>query len=301
MHEELNTRQSSFGYQHNVNFSDVTKIYPILYETHNTKKNDLSKPVVKTAFFYQDGDVDTQGIRMAIHPNRYRSLEALLSDLTEKMPKLTCGARAIYTPRGKDKVRSLADLENNGHYICSERPIKPRGISSDRVTPVWRTGMSDYRRPLTTYPHPSRLLERRVALENGSPEPAKMAVSSQSVTNSNGNSGSSNSLLRPIVLPPLANRHSPTFNDVSPTRRDTRRLFVRFFGKPYPRKTVLIRRRFVKTMNQVHQELTELFGVPVVKVFTTNGRLVSEYPVRLSLLKMLLWSLINRLCEYGDA
>ncbi|KAA3679283.1 uncharacterized protein DEA37_0001012 [Paragonimus westermani] len=48
-----------------------------------------------------DGDLDSRGIRMAIHPNRYRSLEALLSDLTEKMPKLSCGARAVYTPRGR--------------------------------------------------------------------------------------------------------------------------------------------------------------------------------------------------------
>ncbi|GAA52321.1 lipoxygenase homology domain-containing protein 1, partial [Clonorchis sinensis] len=51
------------------------------YATLNPKHDasyKMVRPAVKTAYFYQDGDIDARGIRIAIHPNRYRSLEALL-------------------------------------------------------------------------------------------------------------------------------------------------------------------------------------------------------------------------------
>ncbi|OON22190.1 Doublecortin, partial [Opisthorchis viverrini] len=135
------------------------------YATLN-QKHDASctmvRPAVKTAYFYQDGDIDARGIRIAIHPNRYRSLEALLGELTEKMPKLGKPAQTVM----------------NSSYTTS-----------------WGT----------------------------------------------------NKL------------------------HQAKRIYVRLRGDQKSQKTVVIRRRYVKNIEQVLQELSELFQVPIRKLYTLAG------------------------------
>ncbi|TGZ60217.1 hypothetical protein CRM22_008669 [Opisthorchis felineus] len=252
--------------------------YATLNSKHDTSYT-MVRPAVKTAYFYQDGDIDARGIRIAIHPNRYRSLEALLGELTEKMPKLGCGARAIFTPKGRNKVQSLADLENNGHYICSERTARPRGISSDRLIPVLRNGMRDpsfraedfERRNLP----PSKVAVRKLSSE------FTHGRSTLSRSTSNTSSGSPQ-LTQIPPLPPLGKPAQPVVNSSYTTAwgknqlHQAKRIYVRLRGDQKNQKTVVIRRRFVKNIEQVLQELSELFQVPIRKLYTVAGRQIES-------------------------
>ncbi|VEL20623.1 unnamed protein product [Protopolystoma xenopodis] len=89
----------------------------------------------KTIYLYPDVDNGPMSgsrsgvglpIRMTVHPRRYRNLEALLSDSTDRMPGLTYGARAIYSPRSGAQIRDIDELVHQGHYICSDRLDRPR-------------------------------------------------------------------------------------------------------------------------------------------------------------------------------
>ncbi|VDP66242.1 unnamed protein product [Echinostoma caproni] len=237
-----------------------------------------SRPSVKTAYFYQDGDLNGQTIRLAIHPNRYRSLEALLGELTEKMPNLPSGARAIFTPQGRDKVRSLADLQNNGHYICSERSVNPRGVQMDRLLPPWRWGTQEY--------------NRTTSRKNGSPTRVRLKTE----TNLNGKDStfvetSKNNKIpdsmrtqkNKLTLPPIEQTNGIRSDPVSPgypeslnshttLLNESRKICVRLDGSQQLRRTVLLRRRHVRNMSQVLHELSELFGMTVQKVYTIDGK-----------------------------
>ncbi|KER25797.1 hypothetical protein T265_06827 [Opisthorchis viverrini] len=146
------------------------------YATLN-QKHDASctmvRPAVKTAYFYQDGDIDARGIRIAIHPNRYRSLEALLGELTEKMPKLGKPAQTVM----------------NSSYTTS-----------------WGTNKL----------HQAKRIYVRL-------------------------------------------------------RGDQKSQKICSAGDQKSQKTVVIRRRYVKNIEQVLQELSELFQVPIRKLYTVAG------------------------------
>uniref|UniRef100_A0A1I8JCT0 Oxygen-regulated protein 1 n=1 Tax=Macrostomum lignano TaxID=282301 RepID=A0A1I8JCT0_9PLAT len=88
--------------------------------------NELNRPrQARTVFFHRDGDSSNQSLRVPIHPNRYRGLDALLTDLTLRMPQLAYGVRAVFTPRGRHRVASLEDLAAGGHYVCSTNLRRP--------------------------------------------------------------------------------------------------------------------------------------------------------------------------------
>ncbi|CAL8075316.1 unnamed protein product [Calicophoron daubneyi] len=238
-------------------------------------------PAVKTAYFYQDGEVNAHGVRLAIHPNRYRSLEALLGDLTEKMPKLLCGARAIYTPNGKEKIKSLADLENNGHYICSERLLRPRVMSAERRNrTALNGGMMDCEKsPIKkTKAYSTYKINRSSTPRRKENMPQELPHLSSSLKIK----GSSTHSLNETKLPPAKTRSksgeqryqtpSSTLNHT----QESKTLHVRLSGTEQKRKTVLLRRTRVQGMRQVLQELTHLFGFPVSKVYTLDGKLINS-------------------------
>ncbi|XP_039605404.1 LOW QUALITY PROTEIN: retinitis pigmentosa 1-like 1 protein [Polypterus senegalus] len=78
-----------------------------------------STPAKKITFL-KSGDPQFRGVRMAIHKRSFKCFDALLDDLSNKVP-LPFGVRTITTPRGTHNISRLDQLEDGGCYLCSDR------------------------------------------------------------------------------------------------------------------------------------------------------------------------------------
>ncbi|VDK38458.1 unnamed protein product [Taenia asiatica] len=67
----------------------------------------------KVAYFYADGSSYGEGVRVVIQPNRFRSWEALLEFLTTKFPDLPYGVRSVFSLRGRKRIHSIAELNDD--------------------------------------------------------------------------------------------------------------------------------------------------------------------------------------------
>ncbi|XP_052009386.1 uncharacterized protein rp1l1a [Xyrauchen texanus] len=74
----------------------------------------------KRITFYKSGDAKFKGVKMAIHKRSFKCFDALLDDLSQKVP-LPFGVRTITTPRGTHSIKYLEQLEDGGCYLCSDR------------------------------------------------------------------------------------------------------------------------------------------------------------------------------------
>ncbi|XP_070585543.1 retinitis pigmentosa 1-like 1 protein [Erythrolamprus reginae] len=77
-------------------------------------------PPAKKITFYKSGDPQFAGIKMAINQRSFKSFNALMDDLSHKIP-LPFGVRAITTPRGIHFINTLDQLEDGGCYLCSDK------------------------------------------------------------------------------------------------------------------------------------------------------------------------------------
>ncbi|CAO2613124.1 serine/threonine-protein kinase DCLK1 isoform X3 [Chionomys nivalis] len=99
-----------------------------------------SEKKAKKVRFYRNGDRYFKGIVYAISPDRFRSFEALLADLTRTLSdnvNLPQGVRTIYTIDGVKKVSSLDQLVEGESYVCgSIEPFKKLEYTKN-VNPNW--------------------------------------------------------------------------------------------------------------------------------------------------------------------
>ena len=71
--------------------------------------------------FYRNGDRFYKGVMMAVTPERYRSFDSLVADLTRALVEnvsLPSGVRTLFTMDGQ-KVGGLDELEDGKCYVCS--------------------------------------------------------------------------------------------------------------------------------------------------------------------------------------
>uniref|UniRef100_A0A8C5LRW3 Serine/threonine-protein kinase DCLK1 n=1 Tax=Leptobrachium leishanense TaxID=445787 RepID=A0A8C5LRW3_9ANUR len=99
-----------------------------------------SEKKAKKVRFYRNGDRYFKGIVYAISPDRFRSFEALLADLTRTLSdnvNLPQGVRTIYTADGNRKIASLEQLVEGESYVCgSIEPYKKLEYTKN-VNPNW--------------------------------------------------------------------------------------------------------------------------------------------------------------------
>ncbi|XP_016400592.1 retinitis pigmentosa 1-like 1 protein [Sinocyclocheilus rhinocerous] len=107
----------------------------------------------KRITFYKSGNAQFKGIKMAIHKRSFRCFDALLDDLSQKVP-LPFGVRTITTPRGTHSIKHLEQLEDGGCYLCSDhRYVKPINMEAAGKRPaVWH----HHSHPHNTRRKPSR-------------------------------------------------------------------------------------------------------------------------------------------------
>ncbi|XP_060626801.2 serine/threonine-protein kinase DCLK1 isoform X1 [Anolis sagrei] len=99
-----------------------------------------SEKKAKKVRFYRNGDRYFKGIVYAISPDRFRSFEALLADLTRTLSdnvNLPQGVRTIYTIDGVKKITTLDQLVEGESYVCgSIEPFKKLEYTKN-VNPNW--------------------------------------------------------------------------------------------------------------------------------------------------------------------
>ncbi|XP_062379468.1 retinitis pigmentosa 1-like 1 protein [Sardina pilchardus] len=145
----------------------------------------------KRITFFKSGDAQFSGVRMAIHNRSFKCFDALLDDLSQKVP-LPFGVRTITTPRGTHSIKRLEQLEDGGCYLCSDlrhvRPINME-VAGKRPT-VWHHHSRPHsarRRPTRpeeappehASPHYYRHPKRIVLVKNADPSVRRSIVLSR--------------------------------------------------------------------------------------------------------------------------
>ncbi|KAJ7995687.1 hypothetical protein DPEC_G00247160 [Dallia pectoralis] len=114
-----------------------------LYRTR-TLQSLASEKKAKKVRFYRNGDRYFKGIVYAISQDRFRSLDALLADLTRSLSdnvNLPQGVRTIYSMDGTKKISVMEELEEGESYVCgSVEPYKKLDYTRN-VNPNWSVGV----------------------------------------------------------------------------------------------------------------------------------------------------------------
>ncbi|XP_073439320.1 serine/threonine-protein kinase DCLK1 isoform X4 [Dendrobates tinctorius] len=114
-----------------------------------------SEKKAKKVRFYRNGDRYFKGIVYAISPDRFRSFEALLADLTRTLSdnvNLPQGVRTIYTVDGIRKIISMDQLTEGESYVCgSIEPFKKLEYTKN-VNPNWSVNVKTSGSPRSVQP-----------------------------------------------------------------------------------------------------------------------------------------------------
>ncbi|XP_059819350.1 serine/threonine-protein kinase DCLK2 isoform X1 [Hypanus sabinus] len=127
-----------------------------LYRTRTLQALSQEKKAKKVRF-YRNGDRYFKGLVYAVSQDRFRSLDALLVELTKSLSdnvNLPQGVRSIYSIDGNKKITSLDELLEGESYVCASNEPFRKVDYSKNVNPNWsvniKTGTSRSLSSLTT-------------------------------------------------------------------------------------------------------------------------------------------------------
>ncbi|CAL8282516.1 unnamed protein product [Gadus morhua 'NCC'] len=142
-------------------------------DPHQPPSHVTSAPSTKRITFYKSGDSQFGGVKMAVHRRSFKCFEALLDDLSQKVP-LPFGVRTVTTPRGTHGIHRLDQLQDGACYLCSDhRRAKPvdMGLAGRRPA-VWHPHHHHRHTPQAQRPDGAPSRQRRVLLVKNS-EPGR--------------------------------------------------------------------------------------------------------------------------------
>uniref|UniRef100_A0A8C9VD21 non-specific serine/threonine protein kinase n=1 Tax=Scleropages formosus TaxID=113540 RepID=A0A8C9VD21_SCLFO len=99
-----------------------------------------SEKKAKKVRFYRNGDKYFKGLVYAVSGDRFRSLDALLMELTRSLSdnvNLPQGVRSIYTVDGAKKITSLDELVEGESYVCASNEPYRKVDYTKNVNPNW--------------------------------------------------------------------------------------------------------------------------------------------------------------------
>ncbi|RXN08484.1 serine threonine- kinase DCLK2 isoform X1 [Labeo rohita] len=99
-----------------------------------------SEKRAKKVRFYRNGDRYFKGLVYAVSNDRFRSLDALLAELTRALADnlhLPQGVRNIYSVDGAKKITSLEDLVEGESYVCASNEPYRKVDYTKNVNPNW--------------------------------------------------------------------------------------------------------------------------------------------------------------------
>ncbi|XP_022050076.1 serine/threonine-protein kinase DCLK2 isoform X2 [Acanthochromis polyacanthus] len=112
------------------------------YRTRTLQSLTTEKKARKVRF-YRNGDKYFKGLVYAVSNDRFRSLDALLMELTRSLSdnvNLPQGVRTLYTLDGGRKISSLDELVEGESYVCASNEAFRRVDYTKNVNPNWSVG-----------------------------------------------------------------------------------------------------------------------------------------------------------------
>ncbi|XP_060683317.1 serine/threonine-protein kinase DCLK2 isoform X2 [Hemiscyllium ocellatum] len=109
------------------------------YRTRTLQALSQEKKAKKVRF-YRNGDRYFKGLVYAVSPDRFRSLDALLAELTKSLSdnvNLSQGVRTIYSIDGNKKITSLDELLEGESYVCASNEPFRKVDYAKNVNPNW--------------------------------------------------------------------------------------------------------------------------------------------------------------------
>ncbi|XP_060792780.1 serine/threonine-protein kinase DCLK2 [Neoarius graeffei] len=109
------------------------------YRTRTLRALSSEKRARKVRF-YRNGDRYFKGLVYAVSNDRFRSLDALLAELTRALADnlhLPQGVRTIYTADGSKRVTSLDELLEGESYVCASNEPYRKVDYTKNVNPNW--------------------------------------------------------------------------------------------------------------------------------------------------------------------
>ncbi|KAL4230833.1 Serine/threonine-protein kinase dclk1 [Mactra antiquata] len=95
----------------------------------------------KKVRFYRNGDRFFKGIVYAVSPERFRTFESLLANLTDSpvgdKAVLPHGVRHVFTIDGSKKITLLEQLEEGESYVCASTDVFRRAEYDNDIFPAW--------------------------------------------------------------------------------------------------------------------------------------------------------------------
>ncbi|XP_069846828.1 oxygen-regulated protein 1 isoform X3 [Dipodomys merriami] len=151
----------------------------------------ITHPVVaKRISFYKSGDPQFGGVRVVINPRSFKTFDALLDNLSRKVP-LPFGVRNISTPRGRHNITRLEELEDGESYLCSHgRKVQPVDLDRARRRPrPWLSSLAisahASRHPtVAAAPSMPCAPRRLLVFRNGDPKTRRTVLLTRRVTQS---------------------------------------------------------------------------------------------------------------------
>ncbi|XP_071779481.2 serine/threonine-protein kinase DCLK2 [Centroberyx gerrardi] len=108
-----------------------------------TLQSLTSEKKARKVRFYRNGDKYFKGLVYAVSNDRFRSLDALLMELTRSLSdnvNLPQGVRTLYTVEGGKRITSLDELVEGESYVCASNEPFRRVDYTKNVNPNWSVG-----------------------------------------------------------------------------------------------------------------------------------------------------------------
>ncbi|XP_034441795.1 serine/threonine-protein kinase DCLK2 isoform X2 [Hippoglossus hippoglossus] len=108
-----------------------------------TLQSLTSEKKAKKVRFYRNGDKYFKGLVYAVSNDRFRSLDALLMELTRSLSdnvNLPQGVRSLYVLDGGRRISSLDELVEGESYVCASNEPFRRVDYTKNVNPNWSVG-----------------------------------------------------------------------------------------------------------------------------------------------------------------
>ncbi|KAA0706498.1 Serine/threonine-protein kinase DCLK2 [Triplophysa tibetana] len=110
-----------------------------LYRTRTLQALSSEKRAKKVRF-YRNGDRYFKGLVYAVSNDRFRSVDALLAELTRSLTDnlhLPQGVRSIYSVDGSRKISNLEELVEGESYVCASNEPYRKVEYTKNVNPNW--------------------------------------------------------------------------------------------------------------------------------------------------------------------
>lgn len=212
--------------------------FPEAQGTSSLLKRSTTHAVnVKKVKFLKNGDKFFGGITFTVSPHKHKNLDALMNELTEIIP-LPLGVRSILTPKSGTRIESIDQLENGRTYVCSSKLNLKKMDYSKVKSPTWSHGSKHVK-----HFEPERRPRPTVLRTNAGDPNISMKSTLQGT---------------PSIVP-LGNNKAKVIT------------VIRNGPPPRQKTKIFVNQRSTPSWEHLFQSVSDLFQMPVKRLFMMNG------------------------------